>query len=342
MERGRPRDDRSAFPILTAVSQALPEILLQAAEKRRPLVETGTNAYRLLNGEGDGISGVTVDWFDGVAVASLYAARSEPSGQNLAAALEASVDPLALYVKQRPPEAAKLTEAEKTALAPATPLIGEPVKERIVSENGLRFLIRPAQGLAVGLYLDMRDTRDWVRSHAKGKRVLNCFAYTCGFAVAALAGGAQRAVNIDLSRRSLEWGQENARLNGQSVARGDYLSGDVFPWLERFRRKGQVFDMLIVDPPSFATAKRGAFSAARDWPRLIERASGVISPEGVLIACCNQVSLPENRFEQMVARGLADASRPARLIRRLGPSAIDFPSAPGKTAGLKVLAYEVR
>src|SRR5262249_4426412 len=121
-----------------------------------------------------------------------------------------------------------------------------------------------------------------------------------------------------------------------------YLAGEVFEWLARLERKTRRFEMVIVDPPSFATSKQRPFSAARDWPRLIESACNVLRPGGALVACCNQLSLPQARFERVVARGFGNARRRARAIARLGPSAIDFPVAPGKTAALKVLAYEVR
>src|SRR5207248_9319272 len=101
---------------------------------------------------------------------------------------------------------------------------------------------------SVGLYLDAREVRAWVREHAAGKLALNCFSYTCGYAVAALAGGARRVVNVDISRRVLDWGAENAELNGQAVSRRDYIAGDVFEWLDRFAKKGEVFDLVILDP----------------------------------------------------------------------------------------------
>ncbi len=322
--------------------RALFKILLQAAERRRALADSGTNAYRLLNAEAEGVPGVTIDWFDGVAVASLYDAPGMPSGQQIASALEQSLRPRAVYLKRRPRNAARVDDAEKRALAPEAPLAGHPVGEHIVAENYLRFLIRPAQGLAVGLYLDMRDSREWVRRQSRSKRVLNCFAYTCGFAVAALAGGAERVVNVDLSRRSLNWGENNARLNGLPVSRSDCISGDVFDWLRRFRKNGQLFDTVILDPPSFARSKKDSFSAASDWTPLVERACGVLRPSGTLLACCNLSSLSWARFERMVTRGLENVSRRGRLTCRLGPSGIDFPVPPGTAAPLKVLAHEVR
>ena len=198
-----------------------------------------------------------------------------------------------------------------------------------------------AQGLASGLYLDMRDTRKWLRGEVQSGRVLNCFAYTCGFGICARAGGAERVVNVDLSRRALEWGQQNARLNGQAVAGQDYLCGDVLDWLRRFRKRQEQFDFVVLDPPSFATAKGTQFTASSDWPRLIASASSVVERTGIVLACCNQASLPLERFERMVRRGFETASQPAALVQRLGASKLDFPSLPAKRDSLKVLAYRL-
>src|SRR5690606_23072127 len=111
--------------------------------------------------------------------------------------------------------------------------------------NGLRFIICPGQGLSVGLYLDMRDGRQWVRGQVAGRTVLNCFAYTCAFGVYSHAGGAARVVNLDLSRRVLDWGEENLRRNGVEPRRIDHIAGDTFDWLGRFQKKGEQFDCVI-------------------------------------------------------------------------------------------------
>lgn len=307
-----------------------------------PLQRTKTTAYRVINAEADHLPGVAADWFDGVAVVSLYDSPRLPAEKEMVSAVQEALHPVAIYLKRRPREAATITDAEREARAPDSPVSGAPIPERVVLENGLRYLIRPGQGLAVGLYLDMRDARNWVRLQAESKRVLNCFAYTCGFSVAARAGRAERVVNVDLSRKSLDWGEENARLNGQKAERRDFISGDVFDWLARFRKKGELFDTVILDPPSFATTRAGAFSAASDWSRLIEQACGALRPSGLLLACCNLSSLSEERFQRLAERGFAQASRRANLRQPLFPSRIDFPAPPGKTAPLKILAYEVR
>ena len=300
-----------------------------------------TNAYRVFHADADGVPGVTVDWFDGVCVVSLYVAWAQKAERECLEALAEELQPLAVYLKRRPRQASRIAKLDAQTVAPEQPAFGPPVGERVVLENRLRFLIRPAQGLASGLYLDMRDSRKWLRGEVRSRRVLNCFAYTCGFGICARAGGAERVVNVDLSRRALEWGQQNARLNGQTVAGEDYLCGEVFDWLRRFRKRQERFDFVVLDPPSFATAKGTKFTASSDWPRLVASASSLVERGGTLLACCNQASLALERFERMVQRGFETASRPPALVQRLGASKLDFPSLPAKRDSLKVLAYRL-
>lgn len=314
----------------------------RAARKRASLRKSGhTNAYRLFHADADGLPGMTVDWFDGVAVASLYREWSADAEEAWVAALAAELEPVSVYLKRRPREASRIPPEGMGALAPDEPAFGFPVAERTILENSLRFRVRPGQGLAVGLYLDMRDARQWVREQARARRLLNCFAYTCAFGVCAREGGADRVINVDLSRRALDWGEQNARLNGQPAQPEDYISGDVFDWLGRFRKRDERFDLVVLDPPSYATAQRTRFSAASDWPRLIERASGVVDRGGWVLACCNQASLTAQRFENMVRRGFERASRAATLTRRLGASEVDFPTLSGAPGALKIVAYQL-
>ena len=318
--------------------------LRQARACRVPLLESGeTTACRMLDGEGDGVPGATVDWYDGVAVLSLYRPLPLDEEQALVEATAEALSARAVYVKRRPRDGRAAAGASKE-LAPEEPASGEALPEHEAKESGLRFRIRPAQGMGVGLYLDMRETRAWVKSNAAGRAVLNCFAYTCAFSAMARAGGARSALNLDLSRRSLEWGAENARLNGQTVDGRDFVSGDVFDWLPRLRRKGRQFDLLVLDPPSFATSRRKVFAAGRDYPLLVSLAAKVLAPSGLLVACCNLEKLPEERFARMVDDGLASAGRSGRVVACLGPSPVDFPSAGGKGPGtwLKVRILDVR
>jgi 23S rRNA (cytosine1962-C5)-methyltransferase len=308
--------------------------LRRAAERRAPLAASArTTAYRLVNGRADGIEGATVDIFGDVLVLALYA-DEEPGP--LLDALVAERAPRAVYVKRRPRAASRLPPEALRERAPATPVHGAPVEAVDILEEGLTFRIRPAEGLAVGLYLDMRDTRTFVRTHAQGTTLLNCFSYTGGFAVAARAGGASSAVNVDTSKRALTWAAENAALNGQAPLAGEALRGDAFSWLRRLARGGHSFSTVVLDPPAFARGPSGPFSVARDTPALVARAAAVVAAQGLLVACCNQQSLSAERFLALVQRGLAESGRSGQPVARLGASPVDFPAVDGEPAGLKV------
>ncbi|SET62668.1 class I SAM-dependent rRNA methyltransferase [Stigmatella erecta] len=317
---------------------------LREARARRGalLADPHTTAFRWVNGAPDGVPDVTVDSFAGLPVVSLYRDFSAAEEQALLDAAWEAWAPRSLYLKRRPREARVLANVARDVVAPEAPARGEPVESLEALENGLRFRIRPAQGLSVGLYLDMRETRAWLHGEVKGLTVLNLFSYTCAFGVVATAGGAKRVLNLDSSRRVLDWGEENARLNGQPVDRYDYVAGDVFDWLGRLAKKGETFDVVISDPPSFSTTRSTRFSAARDYPLLAEAAARVVAPGGRLVACCNLAPLTPRRFEALVMEGTARAGRTARPGVALGPSAVDFPSSPEAPAGLKVQVLQLR
>ncbi|ADO73646.1 class I SAM-dependent rRNA methyltransferase [Stigmatella aurantiaca] len=325
------------------MSASLTERLREARARRGALLsEPSTTAFRLVNGAPDGVPDVTVDCFSGLPVVSLYRDFAPAEEQALLDAAWEAWAPRSLYLKRRPREARVLANVAREVVAPEQPARGAPVEALEALENGLRFLIRPAQGLSVGLYLDMRETRGWLRGQVQGLTVLNLFSYTCAFGVVATAGGAKRVLNVDTSRRVLDWGEENARLNGQAVDRYDYVAGDVFDWLGRLAKKGERFDVVISDPPSFSTTRSTRFSAARDYPLLAEAAARVVAPGGRLVACCNLAPLTPRRFEAMVDEGVARAGREAHPVISLGPSPVDFPSSPDAPSGLKVHVLQLR
>lgn len=269
---------------------------LSAALARRALLNTPrTNAYRLLNRAGDGFPALAVDRYNDVLIAHLYNNTQPP--RPLLTQLAAQTGARAVYLKHRPNEASKLSAVQRAQLAPTAPFIGEAVESTVIRENDMLFLIRPADGLSVGLFLDMREQRAWVRAHSTGQTVLNCFAYTCGFGLAALAGGAVRAVNVDVSRKYLDWGMENARLNGCAPDVKDFIAGDVFDWLQRFARRKQTFDTVIVDPPPYSTTKANRFSITQDYAALLTLAAQVTAPGGTLLACANAAELALTTFK---------------------------------------------
>lgn len=310
--------------------------LALALERRAPLFASAdTDAFRLIHRAADGFPLLAVDRFADVLVAHVYgggAAGRAPIAllRELAEALKAR----AVYVKHRPAEASRLTDQERAALAPAAPLLGEPVDELAAQENGQQYWIRPGAGLSVGLFLDMRETRRWVRSRAAGKTVLNLFAYTCGFGVAAAAGGAAHVVNLDTARPVLEWGRRNYALNGLAAAKEDFIFGDAFDWLARFGRRGQRFDLVILDPPAFSTTRRTLFSVRRDYADLAASAARVVAPGGWLVACANSAELALPAFHKQLRAGVT--GHPARIARTTHEPELDFPVARGENPYLKV------
>jgi 23S rRNA (cytosine1962-C5)-methyltransferase len=320
----------------------LEDLLLQARAKRGALEQNpSTTAFRLVNSSADDIADLSVDFFAGALVASLYTELSEKQENALLEVLAATFQPVSIYLKRRPKEARHVANIDRDLLAPDAPAWGEHVDELTILENGVKYLIRPGGDLSVGLFLDMREPRAWLKHHVAGKTVLNTFAYTCGFGLIASLNGATRAANLDLSRRVLDWGQENYRLNNLEPKRFDFISGDVFDWLTRFSRREDKFDVVILDPPSFATSKHRRFSAAANYDELIELAVSIVAPDGLLLACCNNAQLSKRAFYAQIKTGLKRASRGFNLLESLGQSKIDFPVLEHLEPALKVFALEV-
>jgi len=313
--------------------------LAAAVARRAPLAaDPHTTAYRLIHRMADGFPDLAVDRYADVLVAHLYSRgqRAVPPIR-LLKALADHTGAQSVYLKYRPDQASALSPAEVEALAPREPLFGRPVDEVEVQENGTRFIIRPGDGLSTGLFLDMREARAWLRGHVHGLTILNCFAYTCGFGLAAWLGGAARAANLDVSRRYLDWGRANAARNGLAPPTTDFIFGDAFDWLRRFQRSGTAFDGVILDPPSYATTKKSRWVLEKDYAALVAQAVPLIAPGGWLLACANTHSLSTQTFLAQLRAGLAEAGAAGA---RLGPvqhePTLDFPVAAGEQPYLKI------
>jgi 23S rRNA (cytosine1962-C5)-methyltransferase len=239
------------------------------------------------------------------------------------------------YAKVHPRRANRRSPNDLRRFAPTTPLWGPAVESCTVSEYGLTFSVRPAAGLSVGLFLDMREVRQWLRTVTEHKTVLNLFAYTCALGVSAARGGAERVVNLDLSRGYLAWGRDNYALNDLPVDERDFIYGDAFDWLRRLARRDAHFELVIVDPPSFSSTP---FSVVRDYPRLVTAAARVVSPEGILLAATNHAGTSDEQFDHWLHGGLAAAGRWGRLLHSWREPVVDFPLAVGAMPSLKVRA----
>jgi 23S rRNA (cytosine1962-C5)-methyltransferase len=228
-------------------------------------------------------------------------------------------------------------EASRQAVRELT-LWGTPPEELTVTERGVRYLIKPRVGLNVGLFLDMREVRTWLRSVAGGARVLNLFAYTCSLGVCASLSGASRVLNLDLSKAYLEWGKHNYSLNDLPVSDQDFVYGDAFDWLTRFAKRHQRFDLVIVDPPSFSSTRSSSFSVERDYQRLIAVAAHCVASGGILLVATNHAGTTDVRFDAWLRSGLDAAQRRGQLAHRWHEPSEDFPLPPARRPYLKVRA----
>ena len=202
---------------------------------------------------------------------------------------------------------------------------GESV-QAIATENRLKFGIDFGAGYSVGLFVDQRENRKFVR-HSKPKRMLNCFAYTCSFSVAAASAGA-RTVDVDLSKKSLERGRQNFALNSLSTDGHQFIADDVRPVLRRLERRSEKFDMIILDPPTFSRTKGGkAFHVEKDFEELIVAALEVADREARILLSTNCETLDEQALERMARYCLKLARRSGSLHRQPPPA--DFPSGKG-------------
>jgi 23S rRNA (cytosine1962-C5)-methyltransferase len=162
-------------------------------------------------------------------------------------------------------------------------------------------------GLSTGLFTDQRDTRAMVRASTAGARILNLFAYTCSFTLAAALGGATTTTSVDVSQRALTWGNDNLVLNGVAGAAHRLLRGDAVSFLKRARRRGDRFDLVVLDPPSFGTHGRSTFSAPRDYGPIAEDALALVAPRGRLIAVTNHLGTSRAALRTLIQRAAASA-----------------------------------
>jgi 23S rRNA (cytosine1962-C5)-methyltransferase len=275
-----------------------------AARRALDLPNADTDAYRLVHAEGEGV--VTVDVYGAFAVASFYD-EVDPAWLDALAPHFQGV-----YLKHRPKQANEVGDDERRERAPAEAVRGSSAPASLlVRENGVPFEVRLGDGLSTGIFLDQRANRARLMGEACGKSVLNLFAYTCGFGVVAAFSGASRTVNIDVSKAVLERGRANYAL---SKLDGEFLARDVFETLPRLHKRGERFDIVVLDPPSYASTKRGRFSVERDYPALAQLAFGLLSEGGQLLACLNHHKLTESDLKLALSAAARNAGRTIRSL----------------------------
>lgn len=322
----------------TDLLQLVTALLEQAKVRRSSLFHQElTNAYRLFNGAGDGLGGVTVDYYNQYLVISWYNEVLVRSADIFYQALQTVYpDTQGIYVKYRfnHPDFPNVSEHAFGKKAP------EPL---LILENGVTYATYLNEGWMTGIFLDQREVRNYLlESLAVGKTVLNTFSYTGAFSVAAAMGGAVETVNVDVAKRSLAKTKEQYEVNQLPFDAKQCVIMNVFEYFRYAKRKGIFFDIIILDPPSFARTKKETFSVVKDYPRLVFEASQLLKEGGCLICSTNAANFPLKQFKEKIALGFKEANRTA-ILQNTFRLPVDFTVCDHwpESNYLKVLHYQV-
>jgi 23S rRNA (cytosine1962-C5)-methyltransferase len=293
----------------------LQNLLRQAIQKREPLRQY-TNAVRLINGAGDRFDGLILEQYDHHFVAQIFDTRWLSEKKSLTDFVKNQLGGRYFIVKDRTQSASSNPDAFKTAV-----WIKADSSQTVVQEHGLKFGVDLNDALNTGLFLDMRLNRKIIGALSRGRKVLNCFSYTCSFGVSCRAGGATSVVNVDVSVKSLTRGKSNYELNGIVPAQNEFIRADAVDYLQKANQKKNRFDLIILDPPSFARSEKKTFRVQKDLQPLIASAIQALNPKGFLFVSTNFNGLSCQQLENSVRQSAA--GRTVQEIQRLGQDA-DF------------------
>jgi len=286
-------------------------LLEKALDRRQKLFEESaglTNCFRLFNGAAEGIAGLVVEQFSDVIVFQVFESEYQLESSLLKPIAEwFLVQRKAHCVYQKTFVRDRSHQTAGSEYYSPEPLVGSPCEpEVVVQENGLFYEIHPFSGYSTGLFLDQRENRKALASGSAGKKVLNLFSYTCGFSVACASQGAE-TTSVDLSKKYLEWGKRNFEKNHIDWVRHQFVAADSFEFLRRAEKKGQKWDLVIVDPPSFSRTKQGGvFSLKKDYSRLFRAVGPLVSTGGGLFFSCNLSEWNSKILGEKIEQHLAD------------------------------------
>ena len=313
------------FGPMKLTQEWLRQRVAEAWRLRRQVIDLQeTTAYRLINGEGDGLPGLTVDRYGDFLLVQLYAESWRRHLPLVAQVLEQEFQPLGIYEKRRPQNTRELQGAIPGKKYSRL-LAGQGREGRFsVLENGLNFLVDLEEGLHVGLFLDQRENRRDLMKRVAGKAVLNLFAYTGAFSVAAACAGAGRVTSVDTSASYLNWAEENFAANRLNPRRHEFIVDDCLEALRNLRQQGRRFDVVLMDPPSFSTTKKSRFTTRGGTSDLVAAVLPVLEPGGLLLASSNHQKVDIADYLKELRRGALQEGQGLRVIRIAGQGE-DFP-----------------
>ena len=318
-----------------AFNQAFFETLFrQAKEKRSAYYQDDlTTAFRLFNQEGDGFGGLTVDLYGDYAVFSWYNSYVYHIRQTISEAFrQVFPEVLGTYEKIR----FKGLDYESAHV------YGQEAPDFFtVLENGVLYQVFMNDGLMTGIFLDQHEVRgSLVDGLAMGKSLLNMFSYTAAFSVAAAMGGASQTTSVDLAKRSRELSQAHFQANGISTDEHRFIVMDVFEYFKYAKRKGLTYDVIVLDPPSFARNKKQTFSVAKDYHKLISQSLEILNPEGIIIASTNAANVSRQKFTEQIDKGFA--GRSYQILNKYGlPADFAYNKKDESSNYLKVISMKV-
>ena len=316
-------------------NQAFFETLFrQAKEKRTAYYQDElTTAFRLFNQEGDGFGGLTVDLYGDYAVFSWYNSYVYQIRQTISEAFrQVFPEVLGTYEKIR----FKGLDYESAHV------YGQEAPDFFtVLENGVLYQVFMNDGLMTGIFLDQHEVRgSLVDGLAMGKSLLNMFSYTAAFSVAAAMGGASQTTSVDLAKRSRELSQAHFQANGISTDDHRFIVMDVFEYFKYAKRKGLTYDVIVLDPPSFARNKKQTFSVAKDYHKLISQSLEILNPEGIIIASTNAANVSRQKFTEQIDKGFA--GRSYQILNKYGlPADFAYNKKDESSNYLKVISMKV-
>jgi 23S rRNA (cytosine1962-C5)-methyltransferase len=296
------------------------------------LNEVPNELRRIFHGRGKfwpGLDQLTCDWVDGQLLVNVFKEVDDEFLSSLKAGL---VDLTNKDIWQAKQGTSIVLQHRYADGAPSEVLWGELNDSPVVVEHGLKYQLDIGRNQNFGLFLDMRNGRQWVQDNAKDKNVLNLFAYTCGFSVAAIAGGARQCMNVDMSRGSLNKGRDNHRLNEHDMRSVNFLGYDIFKSWGKIK-KGGPYELVIIDPPSF---QKGSFALTKDYKKILRRLPDLLTEGGEVIACVNSPAVSPN----FLIETMVEEAPSVEFIERLDnpPEFVDV----DLDSSLKVLRFQIK
>lgn len=290
--------------------------ITESVEYRKDFYENAkkniTTAFRVVNGEGDGLGGLTIDYFDGFYMITWYSIGIYTFKDTIINALKQSVEYKGIYQKKRFDTKGQYLDDDSDFIHGE-----EAPKPLIIKENNVNFAVYLDDGAMTGIFLDQKEVRKSIRDkYSKNKTMLNAFSYTGAFSVYSVLGGASQTTSVDLAKRSLAKTKEQFLVNNIEPNTQKIVVDDVFNYFKYAVKKQFKFDMVVLDPPSFARSKKTTFSVSKDYVKLLKEAIQITNKNGIIVASTNSASFGLFVFRQFIEQAFKELNSKYEVLER--------------------------